>query len=326
MNLRLKMQVGVCGSETGQVRFKGAERPRPLLVAQVIGGVLAVASGLLTPHPDGATTVWIATGLFVLGLSVLSWIWRHSARVPVCSLATTQAAVTVLLLFTTDQATAAVLVLPMLLGGQLGAFLMSPRSWRWFGLYVVMLTVIGVGGSPAGLGLPHQTAAVSFVVLGLVLVGGLYSRTSDLAHRDALTGAMSRATAEAVISDRLQLNQPRRCVLALVDLDKLKEVNDTFGHQAGDMALIGVVNCLSQKLRRHDVVARYGGDEFLVVLYDRDEEEAGRLLATARAHCPYPWSFGLTNLRQQDTLAAAVGRADAALYSSKTGVVDDVPE
>lgn len=96
----------------------------------------------------------------------------------------------------------------------------------------------------------------------------LLQSVEELARVDALTGVFNRREFEARLveeqSRAVRLAHP--CSMLLLDLDRFKEVNDTEGHEAGDRVLKKVGGLLKQGLRSHDVVARYGGDEFVVLL------------------------------------------------------------
>jgi diguanylate cyclase (GGDEF)-like protein len=109
------------------------------------------------------------------------------------------------------------------------------------------------------------------------------------------------------------------------DLDGLKAINDTDGHQAGDAALMHVGYTLKAGLRASDVVARIGGDEFGLVLDDVDDAAAAakaRALSMAIAAEPaddrrVAISLGHTMIRPDDTLDSVIARADAAMYAAK---------
>ena len=105
----------------------------------------------------------------------------------------------------------------------------------------------------------------------------------------------------------------------MVDLDGLKELNDTYGHLAGDDLLRRTAGEWSEALRATDMLARYGGDEFSVVLPDCKIKEALIVIERLRASTPDPatCSAGLTVCDGSEPAEAVVGRADAALYEAK---------
>lgn len=153
-----------------------------------------------------------------------------------------------------------------------------------------------------------------------------------LASTDALTGLLNRRRfEEAALAeiDRAQ-RYDRPFSLLLVDLDHFKNVNDTFGHNAGDATLRAAAQRVMMSVRTTDVVARYGGEELAVLLPETDEEEARFVAERIRATVggqPVEYegsvigltaSVGGAQYGQQDSdLARLIGRADAALYRAK---------
>ena len=117
--------------------------------------------------------------------------------------------------------------------------------------------------------------------------------------------------------------------MLFVDIDGLKMINDTFGHQAGDEALTLVAQMLSEGVRKSDCVARLGGDEFGILLERVDEasalETAGRLvdMIAGSEFCfqgtclPLSVAIGLTVIEPHDQADAVVARADLAMYREK---------
>jgi diguanylate cyclase (GGDEF)-like protein len=113
--------------------------------------------------------------------------------------------------------------------------------------------------------------------------------------------------------------------LLLIDLDHFKQVNDTYGHQGGDQALISFVNEVNAVLRQPDLLGRLGGEEFLVLLPETTREEAIAVAERIRETCarerPGPHcttSIGVTtNLSDSDTMDTLLARADAAMYRAK---------
>jgi len=121
--------------------------------------------------------------------------------------------------------------------------------------------------------------------------------------------------------------QERPLCLAVLDIDHFKKVNDTAGHGVGDEVLRAMASRLAVSLRRVDVVSRYGGEEFVVVLPDtalQDAEEIlGRCLQTFRDQAvpvwgkPVTFSAGLARRQPSEPPEALIGRADALLYQAK---------
>lgn len=152
-----------------------------------------------------------------------------------------------------------------------------------------------------------------------------------LAHEDSLVGLPNRRgfiRALERLIDRMERYDEQGAVL-FVDLDGLKTINDTFGHQAGDEALIQVSRLLVSGVRKSDLVARIGGDEFAILLghstEDSARDAAGRLIETIAAceftHCgqslPLSVAIGASAVHADDTPEAALARADEEMYRRK---------
>ena len=165
-------------------------------------------------------------------------------------------------------------------------------------------------------------------------VARLESRCEELdreAHHDALVPVANRRglvrQLDMLIARRERHNIP--AALLFVDVDGLKYLNDTFGHAAGDAALIYLARLMVGAVRQTDLVARLGGDEFAILLDHADEpsamETANRLVnAVADSDFihhgqPLPLSvaIGITAIEQGDTAEAVLDRADREMYRDK---------
>jgi diguanylate cyclase (GGDEF)-like protein len=152
-----------------------------------------------------------------------------------------------------------------------------------------------------------------------------------LAGTDPLTGLANRRQAlyllERLVADRRSESAP---VVLLGDLDHFKRINDRCGHEMGDFVLCEVATALRDHTRESDTVARWGGEEFLVVLPRTRPCEAAELGERLRAciealsiadvrgrPVPVTLSVGIAALGAQDTVAAWLRRADEALYRAK---------
>lgn len=157
-------------------------------------------------------------------------------------------------------------------------------------------------------------------------------KLSDLAMRDDLTGLYNRRyigdvlTRQKALADRGHVG----FTLCYCDLDYFKRVNDRFGHQRGDELLREFGALASQVVRSVDFVARFGGEEFLLVLVDADADEAQRvatrLCERTRAMTVDPehpdWhltvSVGIAEFRPGEGIEDVIQRADRALYQAKS--------
>lgn len=160
------------------------------------------------------------------------------------------------------------------------------------------------------------------------------ARLKELATRDALTGLTNRRHMLTLMEDeckRQGRNGAGFCV-ALLDVDWFKKINDRFGHPMGDEVLRQLAALAPQALRTSDVMARWGGEEFLILMPDTDLEGALLGLARLRAHLDTRWglqaadgswhqatcSAGVTLYRPGENLTATLERADKALYAAKS--------
>ena len=153
----------------------------------------------------------------------------------------------------------------------------------------------------------------------------------ELAAHDALTGLLNRRSLQELLNLEQQraLRSQRRLLVALVDLDHFKNVNDTFGHNVGDSVLQTFAQVAKNKLRATDVVGRWGGEEFMVLMVESDlpvAQEAMNRLREVLANTPMPCeppihvtcSIGLTRHVTGESIEDTIHRADKALYVAKS--------
>jgi diguanylate cyclase (GGDEF)-like protein len=152
----------------------------------------------------------------------------------------------------------------------------------------------------------------------------LYRQTQEKGIRDPLTGCFNRGyMAEAIQNElrRARRNSSPLSVL-LFDLDRFKEINDRYGHQAGDRTLVGVAQQLHGTLRSSDVKCRYGGDEFLVILPETDQAGA-RLVAESVRQAVERLDLTFENepTRVTATIGVATSSADATDVGDVAGLL-----
>jgi len=150
--------------------------------------------------------------------------------------------------------------------------------------------------------------------------------------RDPLTDAYNRRGFDSAIGVSLNmhfiLSQP--ITLVMIDVDNFKTINDTYGHAAGDEVLKGIGEALARAfIRKGDLVARYGGDEFAVILNDTSAENSKKLIERFLSYVqgiqvPYAsedtrvsCSAGYTEIHDKDSVESLIKRADQALYQAK---------
>ena len=141
----------------------------------------------------------------------------------------------------------------------------------------------------------------------------------EAAATDALTGLRNRVglleQSQRAIAASRHLGQP--LTLVHIDIDGLKEINDTEGHAEGDRLLRLCAERWAGVARAGDILARIGGDEFLLVLPGSKLEDARQLMVRLEEVSPVEWCFGAAELRPREGTQACMERADAALYAAK---------
>ena len=159
----------------------------------------------------------------------------------------------------------------------------------------------------------------------------------SLAERDALTLVANRYRLEKVLLEECDRAQRFRLPLALIamDVDDFKPINDRYGHGVGDQTLVRVVECLQSCIRPEDMLARWGGDEFVLVLPKTSLDIAKALAETLRQKLrsrqqrddfEITLSLGVAARLRDESPAALMARADQALYRAKAAGKDGVSE
>jgi diguanylate cyclase (GGDEF)-like protein len=158
----------------------------------------------------------------------------------------------------------------------------------------------------------------------VLAVNKYQARIEHLARTDPLTGAANRRELE----ERFDLAAYRASrdgipfSILIIDLDGFKEVNDRLGHLAGDEVLASMARVIRGRLRPTDLLARWGGDEFIILL-DGNEESARALArrisaaVCAAPDIPVGFSSGVAAYRDSDDLTSLTRRADNAMYQAK---------
>jgi diguanylate cyclase (GGDEF)-like protein/PAS domain S-box-containing protein len=151
-----------------------------------------------------------------------------------------------------------------------------------------------------------------------------FERSQLQASTDGLTGLVNRRTGERRLRDLLKGGS--LFAVAIADLDHFKQLNDRHGHEAGDRALRLFAQAATETLRDHDLIARWGGEEFVIALPELDRFQAVGVLDRVRQELAvahpgetprFTASFGVTDSTQADTLEQLLNVADAGLYAAK---------
>lgn len=158
----------------------------------------------------------------------------------------------------------------------------------------------------------------------IVVTPNLIERALEEASADAVTGLPQRNHFMGLLRHELRQRSRRDVAVVFIDLDGFKEVNDTFGHAAGDEVLRTLARSAKVTLRHGDVIARMGGDEFALLLLDVTEDEARIAVERLRTRFEsrterYKTSFsaGIVLADANDTPEGVLVRADAGMYQDK---------
>jgi diguanylate cyclase (GGDEF)-like protein len=167
------------------------------------------------------------------------------------------------------------------------------------------------------------------IVFGFNRLREAYDRIITLTCTDPLTGIANRRIFRESLDGAISFAQRQHTPLSIimVDLDDFKSVNDNFGHNAGDLVLQAFAGLLRENSRQEDLAARWGGEEFIMMLPGSSAQAATVLCGRLRRRweetdCPdfgisLTASFGVAAYQPGETSDTLIGRADAALYEAK---------
>lgn len=180
--------------------------------------------------------------------------------------------------------------------------------------------------------------AISFVITGIVLflayltIASYQRRLEEMATTDKLTGTANRQIFDLLFDQALKYSNRRGVQLSMImfDIDRFKQVNDTYGHPVGDMILKAIARVAKSHIRDSDILFRWGGEEFLVILADCDIQQAKKVAEKIRraieneksvTHHNRPISvtasFGVVRSLAGDDKVDLIRRVDEALYAAK---------
>ncbi len=176
-------------------------------------------------------------------------------------------------------------------------------------------------------------ALVTFFVIGLthLALKRYQTQIERLATTDSLTNLPNRTAFDVAIELMLRDSRRSKTSMSLIiaDVDNFKQMNDLYGHLAGDIVLQETAKVLVSSLRETDFVCRWGGEEFLVLLKECDSQHAAEIAENIRvaleemaiSHHKHQLkitsSFGVATLLDDETIAHLISRADSGLYEAK---------
>ena len=177
--------------------------------------------------------------------------------------------------------------------------------------------------------------ATVFVMTGLGLITTLLvdekKRYLELSLKDPLTGLYNRRGLQFIIEQQqlFSPNQTSSLFACVVDIDYFKRINDSYGHDGGDLVLEVFSDLMKHHLKKEDLCCRLGGEEFLLLFFATDINSAtqfleglrktieGSQIAYQERRISVTASFGLTNWQSNDSFESLVNRADKAVYEAK---------
>ena len=214
--------------------------------------------------------------------------------------------------------------------------LSTATSYIWVSMYAAVFFSRWVARAYAGssavglaLALSVNDAIISGLAAWIVLVvtvavaaetlAVLLRRLHALASVDQLTGLHNRTALTAALAreQAVLARTGKPLSLAVIDVDNLKVVNDRDGHVAGDRLLTTMAREWQATVRPQDLLFRYGGDEFVLLLPGTSVAEAGVVLQRLRLASSASWSYGVAGMDPDDELEACLARADRLMYRQK---------
>ena len=191
-------------------------------------------------------------------------------------------------------------------------------------VYEVIAKYMEIDGEPYVMELLNRMEEENFVdSMGREKLVEKLTVYNEKLYKDVLTGAYNRLYYEEDVKKRMQTSG-----VALIDVDDFKLYNDTYGHLTGDMALVTVANAIRKCIRKTDILVRYGGDEFILVLPGVNEDILIRKLQRVQQAIQHASIPGYSKLQlsvsiggvisSNESIESAVSRADKLMYQAKT--------
>lgn len=179
--------------------------------------------------------------------------------------------------------------------------------------------------------IPIISGTIDFFLVGIGFITSVLTQDkriiSNIAQRDPLTGLLNRRGLQSSLAR--QLSQSKTVAIVLMDIDYFKLINDDYGHDAGDSVLKNFAKLIAEGIRKHDLLARVGGEEFLLILPDVEQDAAvtiaEKLRTKVELFCfthddtkiPVTVSLGITVAKDEFEFDKLTKQADMALYQAK---------
>jgi diguanylate cyclase (GGDEF)-like protein len=211
------------------------------------------------------------------------------------------------------------LIAPMFLAMYVRAFHSPPQAWVMIvGLAAACAVAVGISPAP-------YTGVITYLIIVVAIIGaaesfGILMRAMFAAAcTDPMTGLLNRAGWEIGTTDLMRRARTTSAAVTVValDIDGLKSLNDTYGHQAGDRRITEYAQHWRRAAPRRAVVARLGGDEFAVGMAGEDPAVVETFLRRIKEHTPEVSVGAATQDSDDADIAALYARADAQLYLSR---------
>ena len=297
-------------------------RYRALAALTALGAAQCVAFAIWPPAAGTDPTVLVAAAAVLAAAALLVWFvlprltrWLIDVWVTVLSVVICGGAV----YGASPSAQLAAAMALCLLTAYCAYFLPLARMLLQVTLMIALFLAVTIR-SPQ-LDSPLYAGIVVVTLVALVwMVSHLAALLAVAAVRDPLTGVLNRRglVEAAELVHAVILRAERRISIVAIDLNDFKGYNDRNGHLAGDRLLADLATSWQRVLRSADILARTGGDEFIIVLPDTDAASAHGMLARLHEASPARWSAGVVEWHHGDSLTDTLHHADQALYLAKT--------
>lgn len=199
------------------------------------------------------------------------------------------------------------------------AYFRPPRVFAMELTFIVVAYVVALALNPSPLHASYIVVAVTVLIITSVTIAYLNDRMRHQIMSDPLSGLLNRRGLETVAAQLAAAARRRGepLTVGIIDLDDFKEFNDREGHVAGDQRIVEVAAVLTATARRSDVIARFGGDEFAVILPGARPADAAELVRRAASPGSGEWSAGFAEWSPDEDLYEALQRADREMYRDK---------